>query len=202
MHKGIMVITKADSKEEALSNVRELLEEYRNTVWDWHQIGGRWTNTLSPMYDKFMEEAKKLFGKKEKESIYQSDIDANQAELQKIWATGLKCNGKNPYCNHYKLGEDGGYYDVLELPLCLEKVKEWQQTIEDAKKKEEKAKDWLNGKRGTNDYNMYGYCLACASKLYQQDFGFDTNVYNLEECNYSIPDNPIGYFVIMFDIHN
>ena len=49
MHKGVILLTKASDKEEALDSVREFLENYGDgDVWDWYQIGGRWSNTLAP----------------------------------------------------------------------------------------------------------------------------------------------------------
>ena len=43
MHKGIILLVKAADRDDAEHNAREFLDEYENDVWDWFQIGGRWT---------------------------------------------------------------------------------------------------------------------------------------------------------------
>jgi len=204
MHKGIILIVKANDKKAALAETAKFLEGYQDTVWDWYVIGGRWTQTLAPMHKEFMEKAKKLFEieRKKKGFLSQQEVSNKQAELQKIWSVNLKAKGENPYCDHYKLPNEGGYYDVLPLADCINIVKEWQQTIKTAQEEEKKAQDWLNGKRGKDNYSMYGYVLKCAAELYQQRFSFETNVYNLETEDFSIPENFEGYFAVMIDIHN
>ena len=202
MHKGIMLIVKSDNKEEALERARNFLEEYQDQVWDWYAIGGRWTQTLCPKYTKFIDWADKyLKGKSGKDYISNKDTKDNQELLQAEWVK-LGMSGQNPYADHYKLPEEGGFYDVWPLNQCLDIVKKWQQTVEDAKKEEEKAKEWLNGIRAKDDYHMYGYSLKIAANLYYQSFCFDTNVFNVEKYDYSIPEDVKGFFVVMVDIHN
>ena len=47
MHKGVICLTKATDKKEATSNVNNFLESYGDgKVWDWYEIGGRWSGTL------------------------------------------------------------------------------------------------------------------------------------------------------------
>ena len=47
MHKGVICLTKATDKEDAISNVESFLESYGDgKVWDWYEIGGRWSGTL------------------------------------------------------------------------------------------------------------------------------------------------------------
>jgi len=49
MHTLVILLTKAEDKEEAISNCEEFLEQYgEGDVWDWYVIGGRWDNYLSP----------------------------------------------------------------------------------------------------------------------------------------------------------
>jgi hypothetical protein len=47
MHKGVICLTKATDKQDAISNVESFLESYGDgKVWDWYEIGGRWSDTL------------------------------------------------------------------------------------------------------------------------------------------------------------
>lgn len=49
MHKGVILLVKAESKENALEQVKDFMEPYgEGFVWDWYQIGGRWNNELAP----------------------------------------------------------------------------------------------------------------------------------------------------------
>lgn len=49
MHKGIIFLTIAESKEEALSKVQEFLDEnHKNSLFDWYQVGGRWVDLFTP----------------------------------------------------------------------------------------------------------------------------------------------------------
>ena len=206
MHKGIIIITKAENKESAIKRIREFLKEYEQTVWDWYQIGGRWSQTLSPFYKEFIERANKILTEEGKDFISQKTVNEKQPELQNIWSS-LGADGNNPYSDHYKLPEDGGIYDVMPLSECIKIIKEWQQTLEDAKKEEAKARErWLNQEKedGTkvDDWMMYGYQLSIASKLYQQKFFDGCNVYNEESWNYSIPEDQTGYYCVMVDIHS
>lgn len=131
MHKGLILLVKAEDKSEAIEKVNDFMEPYGDgDVWDWFSIGGRWNNTLAPkeLKEKWDEEAKKILPKNEHGWLYQNDIDKNQDALQKAWEDlGLK--GKNQYCNHYNLGSDGNYYDCVPLPECIDTVKEWVKDL-------------------------------------------------------------------------
>jgi hypothetical protein len=49
MHKGVILLVKAEDADEAESLVQEFLEPYGNShVWDWYVIGGRWDKRLNP----------------------------------------------------------------------------------------------------------------------------------------------------------
>ena len=49
MHKGVILLVKADNKEDAIDKVTEFLEPYGDgDVWDWYSIGNRWHNLLAP----------------------------------------------------------------------------------------------------------------------------------------------------------
>jgi hypothetical protein len=212
MHKGIVLLVKPEetSREAILDKVDEFMEQYGDgDVWDWKQIGGRWTNTLAPKYKEFHEWANALLEKQEEvkkgkptDWISQDTVDQNSSVLQSKWEEiGMK--GQNPYCNHYELGEEGGVYDVMPLSECIDAVKELQQDPIAAGREEfSAAEKWLNGERAINDYRMYGYCLKKAGEIFSQDFCFDCNIFNVEADNYSIPTELDGWFAVMVDIHN
>lgn len=47
MHKGVICLTKATDEQDAISNVESFLDSYGDgKVWDWFEIGGRWSDTL------------------------------------------------------------------------------------------------------------------------------------------------------------
>jgi hypothetical protein len=55
MHKGVICLTKATDKEDAISNVESFLESYGDgKVWDWYEIGGRWGGTLGSNGDSIL----------------------------------------------------------------------------------------------------------------------------------------------------
>ncbi len=202
MHKGTILLCKAVNRESAVSEIREFMECYgESKVWDWYVIGGRWTGLLCQNKDKFDKKAKEILKPKDG-MIQQSEIEAKQPKLQQIWED-LGETGQNPYCDHYKLPDTGQDSDITPLARCLAKVNDWHQdSIKEGKQAEKHAKGWLNGERGTNDYNMYGYCLKEAANHYQQEFSFDSNVFNIESYNYAIPENTDGWWAVIVDMHN
>ena len=49
MHKGIILLVKANSKENAEHKVTQFMEPHGDgQVWDWYVIGGRWNELYSP----------------------------------------------------------------------------------------------------------------------------------------------------------
>jgi len=211
MHKGIILLVKPDENEQdvVISQIREFMEGYEGSVWDWYQIGGRWTNKLAPKNKEFLEWVESFLLSKEPERdgkkvdwISQNTVVKHQKELQDKWIE-LGMEGQNSYCDHYQLGDDGNVYDVIPLSKCLETVKDYSYDyIEQGKKELVEAEYWLTGKKGKNDYNMYGYCLTKAGKIFNQNFCFDCNVYNITEDDYSIPENVDGWWAVMVDMHS
>ncbi len=208
MHKAVMLIVKAHDRQEAVNNAKEFMEEYKEDVWDWYVIGGRWTCQLLPMTKDFFEKSKAILHE-DNGFLSQNEVDNKQSELQRLWES-LEGPGKNPCSNHYKLPEDGQNGDVLPLSKCLKIVQEWHQDpVEAGQKEEARAKEWLEigGRRDADgnpydDWRMYGYVLECAAQLYQQNFSFECNVFNVESHDFSIPKEIDDYFVVMIDMHN
>lgn len=60
MHYLHLIIVKADSKKDAISQVESFLEHYQDHVYDWYEIGGRWeslgkVNELKTLLPKLKE---------------------------------------------------------------------------------------------------------------------------------------------------
>ena len=205
MHKGVILLTKATSKDEAASNVESFLELYGDgNVWDWYVIGGRWNNTLAPKdkLDLFREKCKSILKENEHGWISQQQVDDNQELLQEAWKEcGLK--GSNSYCNHYNLPEKGNVYDIIPLKDCLEVVKDWCKDLTKEKKelwdKLLKAKE--DADKGEHDSTAY-YAGLYRNAAYEE-FCFETNVFNIttEEAEV-IPEDVKGYYAVMVDMHN
>jgi len=201
MHKGIICLIKAKDKEKALFGIKDFLKEYEGSVWDWYVIGGRWNQILAPKIKEYKEQVNQIFELSDR-LLSQREKDYMYDELQKMWER-LGMAGENPYCNHYKLPNDGNAYDIMKLIACLNNVKEWQQDfIKAGKENEDRAVKWINGERDRDNYQMYGYYLERAGKLYSQKFCFECKIFNIEEDNYSIPEYVDGYYAVMVDIHN
>ena len=196
MHKGIIVLTKAGDREDARKKVINFLEGYEGDVWDWYVIGGRWSGLLNPNRDKFFKKAGKILDPNKRGFISTTDVASKGNEIQKIWE-GMGEKSKNPY-QRDNFKDQGDEEDILPLVDCLKQVKKYgfnclKSANEEIKKAESK---W--GK----DQSMRGYCLKIAGNLLQQNFCFDCNVFNVEDDDYSIPKDPVGWFAVVIDIHN
>lgn len=208
MHKGVILLVQAYDRAEAINSVREFMGAYKDDVWDWYVIGGRWARTLNPLSDRFLAEANDLcwaYQKKidpDSKFLYERTVDACDRELQVFWE---QIGGQNshPLSNHYRLPENGTEDDVVFLKDAIDTVREWHQDhIEEGKKALDKAYRWLNGESATDNYEMYGYCLKCAGKIFHQDFSFQCNVFNTTSLDFSIPEDLDGWFAVMIDMHN
>lgn len=204
MHKGVILLTQASDREEAIDNVETFLEQYGDgDVWDWYQIGGRWQNTLAPkdLKEKWYEMIK-TFLKEGEWGIMQSDIDSNAEALQNSWET-LGLLGSNPYSNHYNLGTKGNYYDAVPLSDCLPTVKDWAKDV--AKEKIELWEKLIEakGKAERGEYDMSGYYAGLYRDLDYGNFSFDCNVFDTDNHEAeSIPEEIEGWWAVMVDMHN
>lgn len=204
MHKGVILLTQASDRDEAISNVEEFLEQYGDgDVWDWYQIGGRWQNTLAPkdLKEKWYENIK-TFLKEGEWGIMQSDIDNNAEALQNSWET-LGLLGSNPYSNHYNLGTKGNYYDAMLLSDCLPTVKDWVKDV--AKEKIELWEKLIEakGKAERGEYDMSGYYAGLYRDLDYGSFCFECNVFDTDNFeSETIPEEIEGWWAVMVDMHN
>lgn len=209
MHKGVILIVKATTSDEAVSAAKEHMDDYGDgDVWDWYVIGGRWSGTLNSRNKEFEVLAKAIVPAGEHGFRSTTDIEAARPKLQAAWES-LGETSVNPWSRDQydknRLGDD-----VLPLADCLAVVQDWHQDpVEVGKAEEERAKLWLKSEEdggrscsGHPDWNMYGYTLGCAAKMFKQDFSFECNVYNTTMWNFSIPDDPAGFYAVMIDMHN
>ena len=139
MHSMVILLVKSESKDIAkgqiLDVVDNFLEYYVDDVFDWYQIGGRWTGILSPYFKEFEKKSKNILKLNTFGNISCNEVENKQEQLQEIWEN-LGGKGKNPYANHYELSIEGGIYDVMKLSDCIEIVKELQIHNKDIKTQE------------------------------------------------------------------
>jgi hypothetical protein len=206
MHKGVIILTKAGSKDQAEQKVRDFMEDYQDQVWDWYQIGGRWQGTLAPMAEEFHEKAMEIIKPDDLGFVSQKVIKENNVLLQEIWES-LGGEGRNPFSDHYSLPDEGGTYDIMPLKSCLKVVKDWQQNKDGTLERlQEGLKRHLGKEHGgeadQTNFFMLGFDLKDCGQLLLEDFCFETNVFNMEHYDYSIPEDPEGYYAVMVDMHN
>lgn len=199
MHKGTILLMQLECREEAREKTEAFLEEYKDRVWDWYQIGGRWTGTL----DKYNPED-------DPANIVKCDLCDGTGDRKDLSPPAHKesCGGCNGCHGKGKrvvwptqFGDRDG--DIMPLDKCLDVVKEWAQDPEEAGKAEVQTAEERYGKSGKiPNLNMYGHCLGKAGELYQQNFGFESNVFNTHAFDYSIPDDTTGWWAVIVDMHN
>ena len=101
MHKGIILLVKTNSEEDAEDLVVEFLTNYRDTVYDWYEIGGRWDRLLGN--SNIMKLSKCLDIVK----YYKKDL---QKEIEEAWNTLLE--SKNGYhAKRYAYLKAGDFYN-------------------------------------------------------------------------------------------
>ena len=81
MHKGIICLIRATGRNDALQIVIEFLNLFEGNVFDWYQIGGRWTQTLSPYYKQFKNHVEHTLPHT-RGSLLQKTVDKYQSQLQ------------------------------------------------------------------------------------------------------------------------
>jgi hypothetical protein len=211
MHSGIILLTEATEKDEALSNVNIFLEDYYNIVFDYYNIGGRWHNMLAPedKLDKFKKWVKKkyssVFNKDGSYFINDLENEKDKVIIQNKWEK-LGLLGQNIYYDSYgfNLNSKLDNYNCVPLIACLNTVKKWcndrEKLIKEywknmliEKKKEDKTKI------GT----MSAYYAEKYAKAMYNNFSLDMNVYNINTLEIeTIPKDIENYFAVIVDFHN
>ncbi len=208
MHKGIILLTQAESREEALNKVNTFLEGYQHIEWDWYTIGGRWHNTLAPSdklqeFEDWIREAyKHVFGERGYR-VNDLENEHDRKIIQEKWEE-IGLTGKNTYYSAYgfEVADDVNNYNVIPLKDCITTVQSWLRNLN-----EEKEKVWkqiLKARRQakTGKYDMSHYYAGTYSKIY--DFSFDSNVYDIdEEIGEKLPEDfNDNWWAVMVDLHN
>lgn len=211
MHSGIILLTKATEKDEALININTFLEDYYNVIFDYYNIGGRWHNILAPKdkLNEFKEWVKKeyssVFNKDGSYFINDLENEKDRAIIQNKWEE-LGLLGQNIYYDSYGYNLDLklSNYNCVPLIKCLCTVKEWCNDREKLVK--EYWKNMLIEKK-KEDKTKIGTMSAYYAKKYAEamynDFSLDINVYNIDTLEAEIiPKDIENYFAVIIDFHN
>ncbi len=208
MHKGVILLTKAENRAEAIMTVNEFMERYQDRVWDWFVIGNRWHNTLAPSdkVTEFNNVVTALYPQlKGSYSIDQIENDVVRPIIQAEWEKlGLK--GVNPYYSSYghSVKDSENDYNVVPLSECIDIVTKW---IKDLKKEAQTLFNKLRKERLKENKEGKGMMSAYYAKLYSDcvygDFCFESNVFDITtEGAEQIPEDITGYYAVMVDMHN
>ena len=207
MNKGVILLTKASNEDEAVSNVREFLEDYGDSkVWDWYVVGGRWSGTLNPKTKEFFEKAeahfKAVYPQYAKDEFLTSKMVEEQGEaLNGIWDT-IGGEGLNPFSRD-NYSSDGFADDVLPLTECLDVVNAWTKDMN--VHAEEMWSKMIEAKSTDKGHDMSAYFANRYAEAKYDEFCFESNVYVIDhETNNpaSAIENADQYFAVMVDMHN
>ena len=199
MHKGLILLTKAEDREDAQSKADEFMEGYgEGRVWDWYVIGGRWSGSLNENDMKFNVLVKEKYPIEEGHFGYTDRfIKENREGLQELWES-LGETSTNPYTRD-QYNHEGAEDDIKPLNECLVVVKDWQKGHEDELKRcEEQIAEYHK----RNDRGMEGHLLVTKGNLMAEYFCFETSVYNIDEYDYRLPEDTNGWYAVMIDMHN
>jgi hypothetical protein len=211
MHKGVICLTKATDKDDAISNVESFLEQYGNgDVWDWYVIGGRWSGLLNPKHNLFQEKAEKHFKaaypEKEHPFLTQNMVEEQSAALDTIWAE-IGGTGKHPY-QRDSYANGGADDDSVPMSTCLEIINEWKTDMRaEAEKHFEKMLEAREKEKGNDSkFNtMSAYYAGLYKDCLYDNFSFESNVYDIDEGTNNIEtalENPDKYYAVVVDMHN
>ncbi len=214
MHKGVILIVTAVDADNAKLKAEEFLSDYRDKVWDWYVIGGRWSGTLNPIQAKFMPLANKLMAKKYKVKpkelmLTQGRLNECADELKALWEK-VGGTGKNPFARD-AYADRTGADDIMPLSECAEIVKKWKlDLVKEANKAFrqlciERKKEREARKRGEK---YCGTTSAYYASIYKDatydNFSFDSNTYDIDrgtnDPTFALA-KPDGRWVIMVDMH-
>lgn len=208
MHKGVILLVKAQTRGQAETKTVRFLAKYEGHVWDWYVVGGRWTGLLDgyePSNDPRNYSICSICGG----TGYRNDALGKQVRLED---PNYTCNGCGSYdretgkWGHGKLGPGWALNwnfrehenDMLPLPECIDKVREYLGNWEDERLAEySKGKDHFK-----NDKSMQGYLTGMEADVLSDRFSFESNVFDIVKKSNRIPDDPTGYWAVVVDMHN
>lgn len=212
MHKLCICLTKAQDRDDAISNVESFLEDYGDgNVWDWYVIGGRWSGTLNEKSKEFFEKAEEFFNNKypeTKDFISTQMVEDSKTELEKIWVE-IGGIGSNPY-NRDQYKNDGALDDAMPLKDCVAIVDKY---FNDYGNFEEKAEEYWakmlaereKEKAENNTSTMSAYYAKQYAKCKYDDFSDISTVFDIVNYTNDIStakENIDEYYAVVVDLHN
>lgn len=209
MHKGVICLTQAADRDEAVSNIEEFLEHYGDgDVWDWYVIGGRWSGTLNAKTKEFFEKAqahfKTAYPDHNHQFLTQNMVNEQAIPLQKIWED-MGQTSKNPYSrDQYQdvTGDD----DVVLLSDCIEVVKDWTKDHNaEAENHFQKMLEERENEKENPNSTMSAYYAGLYRDCKYDSFSFESNVYDTVNHTNNPEEalkDPSKWYAVIVDMHN
>jgi hypothetical protein len=213
MHSGVILIVKAQNRKEALKAADAFLEPYGgDRVWDWYQIGGRWTGTLTgydPEKDPRNHETcsqcdgtgfrRDALGNEEraKDPTYTCNGCGTFDVDKKVWSHGPLDPGKS-----VKWPTEWVEVDDNAMPLSDKRVRKVVRDWTKDWKKERLAEITKMMRHWKKDEHMTGYLLKKKGEVLADDFSFESKVFDTERWTNSPPRTSVGYWAVMIDMHH
>ncbi len=182
MHKGVILLVAADGIAEAKEAAESFMDEYADAVYDWYQIGGRWSGTLTGFNPEDDPDNREPCGQCNGAGCPHCEGGGTTAKWPTEWAER----------------ED----DILPLERCLNIVREWRESQETEEEFLAYAEEYKESSHDPYSRAMRGYYMKRAASIMMEEFCFSTNVFNVEYKDYSIPDDVDGFYAVMIDMHN
>jgi hypothetical protein len=189
MHTGVIILVKAKSRAQAIKAAENFLEPYGdNIVWDWYQIGGRWTGTLTG-YDPEKDPRNHETCDDCDGTGFRCDSLGNENRAEDPTYT---CNGCGLYDETKKVWVHGplGPGRRVKWPGIWVAVDDNAMPLSDdgvAAKVRELARDSEKDRLAENfgdGFDIYSY------------------VFDAERETHSLPCSFEGYWAVMVDMHN
>ena len=207
MHKGVILLVKADDRDDAIGQAKEFLGEYGNgDVWDWFVIGGRWSGNLNTLSKTFYEKAKVLFEQaypNEANPFLSTKMVNEQAQgLQEIWES-IGGKDQNPYSRSGYVNY-GFEDDCIPLTNCIPVIQDWKKDM--VAEAETIWNKMIEAKANSaHEYDMSGYYAGIYRDLKYDNFSFESNVYdvvNRTNDPSQALENPEQWWAVQIDMHN
>ena len=206
MHKWVILLVRAEDKNEAKNEAKNFMNDYHMQVQDRYELWGRRTGLLSKMKHNFEAEATKFLDNQKPQASwhYSKDlVTENFIPLQKIWA---KLGGKKHHPRAATWNEMVKFEDIVPLVECIDEVRNycrdpktlaqeyWDNMIR------EKKQETAHIKRPVT---MSGYYAIIYGEVINGYFNTETDVY---DCDYwsawHIPEDMKDMRAIVIDMHH
>lgn len=204
MHKGVILLTQAATKQEAKDNVDHFMEPYgEGDVWDYYVIGGRWSGILNPAHKKFMEIVRKECPAEYPSIGYSNkDIEKYSKKFEKIWDR-IGGKGSHPF-NRNRFGSEGVEEDDIVLATEVESIlKDWEidREVVATEIYKDLQESWKNSDNPVKCFEV-GYKARMFSNLVSDAFCLDSNTYDIDNYTNDLPENLEDYYAVIIDMHN